>query len=91
MSIYLFSTILYEPNEGVHNYTVPPPPSTTRVMPPPTLSRDLRRRVFTTQARDLRRRPHLGQVRSAFGGPSPSSSSSARPRPCSPRISAAVS
>jgi hypothetical protein len=29
---------------------------------------DLRRRVFTTLARDLRRRPHLGQVRSAFGG-----------------------
>jgi hypothetical protein len=31
-------------------------------------ARDLRCRVFTTLARDLRRRPHLGQVRSAFGG-----------------------
>uniref|UniRef100_A0A804QPI9 Peptidase C1A papain C-terminal domain-containing protein n=2 Tax=Zea mays TaxID=4577 RepID=A0A804QPI9_MAIZE len=36
--------------------------------PSPTLARDLRRRVFTTLARDLRRHPHLGQVRSAFGG-----------------------
>ncbi|AQK92336.1 Anoctamin-like protein [Zea mays] len=36
-------------------------------MPPPTLSRDLRRRVFTTQARDLRRRPHLGQPIGNFG------------------------
>jgi hypothetical protein len=45
-----------------------------------TLIRNLCRRVFTTLARDLRRRPHLGQVRSTFGGPSPSSSSSSRQR-----------
>jgi hypothetical protein len=45
------------------------------------LAPDLHRRVLTILARDLHRCTHLGQVRSVFGGPSPSSYSSARPRP----------
>jgi hypothetical protein len=49
--------------------------------PPPRLALDLRRRVLTILAHDLHRCTHLGQVRSAFGGPSPSPSSFTRPRP----------